>query len=266
MNPREAQSFDDLLSALLRTERPRPAEHPSSEELVEYAFGALSNEEEGRLQDHFALCGDCGRLVLDLVEAQDAEPAEGGLSSWELEVAWREMERRLEDHHEIAAPGRRAEPPRIVPQRWSWSIAASLILAVGALLLRQAGLERQLAALQEPRVDVAVMDLFESGTVRGSEEPAHFVASDSPRVLLLSAPVSEAFDSYQLSLFRDESSEPIWRSEALQPNPYGSFQLLLPPRLLPAGSYRLVLLGLEDGQHELVAGYEFGIREEHGKR
>jgi Putative zinc-finger len=66
----EISDLDGMLGFLAEegSQRRDPEEHPDPETLTAYQANELSEEEDGRIQDHLAVCRHCTELLLDLEE------------------------------------------------------------------------------------------------------------------------------------------------------------------------------------------------------
>jgi hypothetical protein len=209
--------------------------HPSHDELLGYAAGALDAAEQDRIEDHLALCRECARTVLALTVLAD-----GGLE---------------EDRPPVRVLAAAALP---------YALAASLLLAVG-LGWRTVRLGEEVRQLSAPRSDVYVADLVPTGSAgpreRGEPEAVHPPAWASRVVLILAFGGPASHPEYAVELATADG-RPLWSRRGLQPGPDGTFVLDVPRPWLSPGTYRIRLSGLRGAAAQEVARYELRIEPE----
>lgn len=228
-------------------------QHPAPVDLFEYQQGLLSPEQEDLIRDHLADCADCTSMVLELagVIPPTFPEARPEISPERLEANWQAT---------IAKLWLPALRPRRLFDRVALPLAAGLLLTtLGAAYWGWRSSERLALALREPIVNVAVRDLLPDdtdGTFReegAGPAPDH---SSGPELLILNVA-----DTRGLTRFRAEISpenEPhhlLWASDGLERSPAGRFTVSLPASFLPAGRYRVRLLGLNETTREVLAEY-----------
>jgi hypothetical protein len=248
--------------------------HPSSETLVAYHEGRLAGEERERLRDHLALCADCAQLLLDLAGFAEVEIPTGlrGPTEGEVDEAWQAMRGRLGEEE---APGVAAASPllpnvvplsrpvpRAQPSYVKWALAASWLLVAG-LGFWVFELRRENARLEEPAVNVAVVDLSAEGEqVRGAERGSVKISSVAGRAVLDldAAGLPQHSAGYEVEILSGPGTgRVLWTGRELKRSRDDHFTLDLLPGFLPPGPYRLRLFGVEDGHREKLADYPFEI-------
>ncbi len=173
-----------------------------------------------------------------------------------------------------------AAPPVEEPLRGPWGrrpadrsgswflMAASILLAVGAglvggLLWREnRALERQLAAARLVGAAVAnpVLALLDlTGSLRGDLEQI-LPAASTHLVLFFRLGDTDSSPAYRLEVVAEPSGATVWVLDGLRRTEYGEVMAGVPAAVLPAGKYRLRLLGLEEGRERLLG--EHGLRVE----
>ncbi|MDY7091678.1 MAG: zf-HC2 domain-containing protein [Acidobacteriota bacterium] len=256
----------ELRQALERQARDASTEHPEPEALAAYHHGELDEIQEASMQEHLLWCRHCTGLLLGLQELASGENLEESQSS---------------DRSVPAAPPMAAgsTPTARHPQQPALGkllptlLAASLLIAAG-LLFQLFRLQGKIDHLSEPRVNVAVQDLYLEDSLRAPidgtgntpEDPAPELPADAEWItLILNAPapgISEStfYDDHQLVIEDDEGKE-IWQRRGLTPSPYNTFSVVLHRSFLPPGSYRLRVLGLEQDRWVEIGDFPLRVAE-----
>lgn len=187
-----SSNFRDALVELIDTS-PQPMDHPTPDQWIAYHRGALSAEEEVRLQEHLVRCRDC----FDLAEgaAAFAQPDEKPNAGQEVETAalWRLLRPQLDplsrNVREIAAGPRRA----------AWRFRLPMILAA-SFFVALVGMTAWNFSLRAPRPNASVVDI-----PAGERDPARreLTLSTGPQMLVLHP--AEPLPVYRL-VFRDAAS------------------------------------------------------------
>jgi len=281
MNRRNGQRedppiWDDLdreLAAVVRDMVAKAAEngsaHPEPEQLVAFFERELPPEKIRLIEDHLGICPECGALVDDL-HALETDP-NFGIGQWpspeRSEAMWEQVSRRrIPDRPGVAdqpgvaeeepaeeEPAEKAEGAKILAFRdrwkqttiWLGAIAASLLLAVGALSYRVTELRGTVAELDRPRANVEVF-YPDPGKARrgGSGEARSFVlpARWAPFVLSLPAPVLSSFEgaTCRLELITEGGATAL-AVDGLVPKEDGTLAVLVPRSRVAPGSYRIDL-------------------------
>lgn len=234
-----------------------PGAHPDPEKLAAYHAGELSPEEEGRVQDHIALCRECAALLLDLDGLADPGfGAEAGLSG--KEAVWQRLREEMAPQAPVV-PFRR--PVRSSP-RWLQALAASLLVATLGLSFWMA-LERpveELSGTQTPKV----LQL-DAETTRGEGSPAmalQTVSSDAASIsIILNGAGQRRYERYRFEIVRVGGGKAGGGQIERDPDSYDSFKpVALEPREIGPGDYRVRLFGWSGGHEEPIQEYAFRVR------
>ena len=256
-------SFEESLRALA-AQRRGGEDHPTPEELIGYESGDLPTEQRDRIQEHLALCGDCARLLLDLVELEQFEPSNEAIGpvDVEAETSWQRLRTRLREEGEPVeglperevpstpvVPLQRRRTPLLKRPGLAWAVAAGLALCVGWLGAEKATLQQHLKTGLAPLVDFP-------NTVRAEAEVQTLVGSG----FLVFEP-EPGFPEYEVEvlsgaegegeLVADPSRGPLQKAGVLL------FQV--PPTSLPEGVYTARIYGIQSGARKFLEAHSFQI-------
>jgi len=220
----------------LAAERPDRWFHPDPGELAAYHEGELSLERERQIQDHLAACRECAGLLLDLDGLADPSfgAASGLASKSEKEAVWR----RLRDDIHPPAPVVPIRRPALSSPRWLQALAAALLVATLGLSLWVASLQRML----EPQANARYS--LDSSTTRGEVNAARVTVIPAGKRMftLILSPGTQRRDRYRVRIERSGGEEVCCREE-YEPDRLGILSLNLSRITMPAGNYRVHLLG-----------------------
>lgn len=236
-------------------------DHPDPERLAAYhsgRAGELSPEEEGRIQDHLALCRECAALLLDLDSLADPDFGAGADLSGK-EAVWRSLQ---EEMAPPIAPSARVVPlrrPVRSSPRWLQALAASLLVATLGLSFWVASLRRELSTLD---ANAPVLDLY-SGTARGEGSPAPVVtipAGGRSFILIPNAASHRRYERYRFEILRGRGGT-VWEGDIERnPPPLDNFNSVsVPRRAVEPGDYRFRLFGRSGDREELIEEYAFRV-------
>lgn len=232
-----------------------PGSHPAPEKLAAYHAGELSPEEEGRIQDHLALCRECAALLLDLDGLADPDFGAGADLAGK-ETVWQSLREEISPRAQVV-PLRRPVPSS---PRWLQALAASLLIATLGLSLWVVSLRRTVAELSAPQENAPVLDLY-SGTARGEGSPAPVLTVPSNIrffTIILNPAGQRRYERYRVEIAR-AGGEKVWSGQGIEPSPFGSFSLTLPRRAVGPGDYRVRLFGRSGGTEEPIEEYAFRV-------
>lgn len=231
-----------------------PGPHPDPERLAACHAGELSPEEEGRVQDHLALCPECAALLLDLDGLADPGFGAGADLSGK-EAVWQRLKEEMAPQAPVV-PFRR--PVRSSP-RWLQALAASLLVASLGLSFWLA-LER---TVTEPSGTPPPAVLYLDGEATRGEGglPLPTVSSDAGVItLILNGAGQRRYERYRFEIVRADGIRagggPIERN----PDSYDDFKpIAVERREIGPGDYRVRLYGRRGGQEEPVQEYAFRV-------
>ena len=144
-----------MLDALAR--ETAPVDHPSADALAAFVERTLASEENRRVTEHLARCGDCREIVFLASSAADESEAE---------------QRELAAAAQITLqPATEAARPRARRLVWAMPIAAAFLMAAGVLLWQQA---------QRPRQGVEPASKVESKVEQRPAVPAPAMTTQQP--------------------------------------------------------------------------------------
>jgi len=233
-----SSNFRDTLVELIDTS-PQSMDHPTPDQWIAYHRGALSAEEETRLQEHLVRCRDC----FDLAEgaAAFAQPDEEGQDA-ETTALWRLLRPQLDP------PPQNVRQIAAGPRRPAWRfrlpmiLAASFFVALVGLTAWNLSLRSALETLRAPRPNASIVDI-----PAGERDPGRrdLTLSTGPQMLVFHP--AEQLPVYRL-VIRDAASgrEQVSSSE-LKLDQDLALILYLPEGLQP-GRYRMELVDGSGGK------------------
>lgn len=248
--------------------------HPTPELLTAYQEDRLPLEEEEAIQEHFVECPECPELMLDLdrfTSPEKAKAAEADLSDTWVDAAWRRLRARL-----AAEPRPVPRSPRF-PPRWmtspvpAWGLTALLLPCTVGLWIQVDAQVSEIRSLVLPQLNPPQRSVEPPMLTRGGptlaaegEVPEVEVPAGARHFLLVLASSSVAshpasHPEYRLEI-RNELGEEIWSGGGFSRSDDGSFVVVLSPRFLPAGDYRLRVIGIGGEAGELPFEEEFHVR------
>lgn len=240
--------------------------HPTPELLTAYQEDRLPPEQEGAIQEHFVECPECPELMLDLdrfTSPEKARAAEADLSDTWVDMAWRRLRARLAAEPRPARLPAEPRPPRFLP-RWltspvpAWGLTALLLPCTVGLWIQVDALGSEISSLVLPQLNPPQRSVEPPVVTRGGptllsegEVPEVEVPAGARQFLLVLASSSAAshpasHPEYRLEIL-NELDEEIWSGGGFSRSEEGAFVVVLSPRFLPAGSYRLRVAGIGGG-------------------
>ena|GEM_PF-1040666 len=128
-----------------------------------------------------------------------------------------------------------------------------------------ARLNRTIADLSNPQLDIPIVDLDPGGSVRGGGGPKDAgTLIETPRTanlitLILNFTSRQQYSGFEVEIF-DQSGKQIWRGHIAPRSQANSLNLTVARRLLPGGQYQFRLFGRRDGKIEAIADYPVTLR------
>lgn len=242
----KSPDFKTAFVALQEETQERLVDHPSDDELVAYHTGTLTTEEKDRLRHHLVECRICLGLLRDLESFSDVarraseEPSDLGVAS-----QWHGLQRRL------ISP-----TPGAARNRWRVPLAMAATFLLTAISFSVWFTSQQ----DSPRPNVAIAHLVDETSLRsGGSSPTVEIEAQAETALLLTPEAGLPHTSYWVQIL-DANGATMRRVEGLEKHPRDeTFTLLLPPRSLEPGFYRIALYGRRDGVDERIAGYRIEV-------
>jgi hypothetical protein len=126
-----------------------------------------------------------------------------------------------------------------------------------------AGLRRDLDRFTQPQLNAPVKDVDPGDLVRGSTahglQTVAIPATANMFTLVLNISSRPSFPDYSLEIL-NQQSETVWTGRGLQKTPFDTFNVALPRKLMPMGTYRIKLYGLRGDRRELIEDYRVRIQ------
>jgi len=236
MNRSDWQAVRD---ALIADDRAKLGEPPTVDELLAYERGELSGEEAERVQKLLIAWPELARAYATPFPPDDADlPADVIDRQWKAFRA-----------------GRGSSGARVL-QLWRGfgAIAATVAVVFGAMLWRTH------TELLRPHVLPEAAILTPDGRRGIAEQPQSITPTGDSVLLVVSLIGPTDYEMYRLDLVRSESHRRIWSSEPLRATSSNSFNVEVPSRALPAGTYQVIAYGLRGNAQEPVATYTIDVR------
>ncbi len=248
--------------------------HPSSETLLAYHGGELSEKERSGLHAHLAWCPGCAQTILDMTAFPNIEVRAESLERTPEEEAadWQAIQERLRADETDVSTDSAAPPaarPRKARRRISYTplhaLAASLVLAVLGLSFWVLQLKQQVTELDQVQVNVFVSDLEAVGGEASRDVGTVATIAVPPGmdrvVLLLSYTGFQPFDDFEVEIL-DARGSLLWSHGGLARTPEGSFSVEISKSRLPTGRYEIRLYGSEGEDKKPLASYRTHIEYE----
>lgn len=242
------REFQSYLDAALKSGA-TPGLCVSEKGLIDHLRRTTDAAARELVEQHLVSCPDCRQQLLELKDFLDPiRENEEPITDRSVRGDWRKLRRRLQND---------------APRKFVWSLgfafqAASItvILAITigwvlttqqaarervALRSRATTLERQLAALEKPRIDSAIHDVYPVQSLARSGEPNRVnqidARPDTLLTLILNGQGQPAFPGYAITI-TDSNGRQLWRAEGLKRNAEGNFVITLGSGFLRDGQYR----------------------------
>ena len=222
---------------------PPPVAHPDLDRWIAYHAGDLAGDQETELQGHLVACRDCTTLVLDLDAFTAPASARAATSDIEMVAAWRALRPRL------------ATRRLAVSRRWGVPATLAASFMIGALGLglwtatrETRELRQEVAELSRPQANAPVHDLFPGAVERGGRSAGSELkvpAGSTTFTLILNLVELPDHAAYRVEI-EDTEGRPALEIPNLEMDSLGLITLGLARQTLPAGNYRIRLLGIND--------------------
>ena len=220
--------------ALIAERRARLGAPPTDEELVRYAHGLMSEQEEERIRELLVCYPELARAMAEPFPTGGAEPGHPDYLSDDVDQK----------------PGAEVLPFRRRFTALPASLAAALILCFGGLLWQVQSNRQLREQLMQPRIASHEEPLLPDGA-RGPGTAAT-LSNDGDSYLLRVSLVGPAdYFTYRLEIVEatdDDNGAVLWRSAELSRGNDDTFDVMVPRAFLKPGRYQIVLYGLQAGQ------------------
>jgi hypothetical protein len=265
MNQSDWQAVRD---ALIAGDRASLGEPPAVDELLAYERGELSKENTERVQQLLVAYPELARAYATPFPSDDAQPGDSDyLASDVIDRQWRAFRAGTRGEAasrsgtaNVAARGSNAR----VLQFWPRASASIAVIAAAVAIVFGTMLWHTRTELLRPHVLPEAAILTPDGRRGGTEQPQAAITPVGDSLLLvvsLAGPTD--YETYRLELVNSDSHKHLWSSEPLRATISNSFNVEVPSRALPAGTYQLIAYGLRGNAQEQVATYTIGIRRPH---
>ncbi|HYH09532.1 MAG TPA: hypothetical protein VEK11_20965 [Thermoanaerobaculia bacterium] len=243
MNPKS--NWHAVHEALVERRERMMADPPTAEELLAYRRGELAPEHEARIRELLVTYPALARAIAQTEPPEEPRPGEDDyIPEQEIDRRWKALRKRLRKNHREA--GRVLQFFQI-----STAVAASLALAFGVMLWKAR------SELGQPRVAWEEQLLMPDGR-RGISDAMVTLRTHGESVLLV-APLldPEQYPEYRLEL-TDSAGDTLWTS-AVKRRHNDTFAILVPRSFLGAGTYKILLYGVDGGQQVHLASYSLHV-------
>jgi len=254
MNRSDWQAVRD---ALIADDRASLGEPPTVNELLAYERGQLSKENAERVQQFLVAYPELARAYATPFPTDDAQLDDSDyLAGDVIDRQWTAF--RAENRNGKTNLAVSDFTKARVPQFWRGlaAIAAAVAVVFGAMLWQTHSESLRPHVLPDAAI------LTPDGR-RGGSEPSQYAITPAGDSLLLvvSLAGTTEYETYRLELVSGQSHKHLWSSEPLRATSSdNSFNVEIPSRALPAGTYQLIAYGLRGNAQEQVSTYTIDIR------
>lgn len=234
--------WNAVRDSLIADDRAKLGEPPTVDELLAYERGELSREEAERVQQLLVAYPELARAYATPFPTDDA-----GLPDDVIDRQWNAFRT---GNHAVSVPTAR------VLQFWrvASAIAATVAIVFGAMLWQTR------TELLRPQVLPEAAVLTPDGRRGLAEQPYAITPSGDSVLFVVSIVGSTDYETYRLELVRGPSHKLVWSSAPLRATASNSFNLEIPSRALPSGTYQVIAYGLRGNAREEVATYTVDVR------
>jgi hypothetical protein len=232
-------------------ERRKLGEPPTTEEMLAYSRGELSAENVERVKAWLVCNPDMARALMEPFPSDDAKPGDADfLPEEELSKRWASLQQSI---HGVALPRAQGSVLRFPV----WTALAAVVAVVFAGLYWQA--ESKLRRLSEPAL-MEMQDLQVQVGRRGAGAASTAVVrSDAGGVLAVSVDDSR-FERFRVEIVSATTpSRLVKRFDAARPAD-DFLSIVIPPRSLAPGRYRIVVYGISALGDDLLGTYPVLVR------
>jgi hypothetical protein len=195
-----------------------------------YLLRDLDEDLRDQFEAHFFECTDC---------ATDVRSGAAMLDQMKIELA-----KELGTHLKVVE-GRKTKKLFFLRPAWAAAAIAAMLLVIGYQnLVEVPQLKTELASLNSPEVlpTVSLVD----GVSRADKLPSADVKPDQPVLLTVDIPTDDRYSSYEVSVL-DSAGKPAWTMPITVQQAKDTLSIEMPAKELQAGTYTLVIEGLDSG-------------------
>ncbi len=234
--------WNAVRDTLIADDRAKLGELPTVEEILAYERGELSQEDAERVQQLLIAYPELARAYATPFPTDDA-----GLPDDVIDRQWNAFR-----------AGNRAgggSGARVL-QFWRGvsAVAAAAAIVFGAMLWQTH------TELLRPHVLPEAVSLMPDGRRGAAEQPLSITPTGNSVLLFVSLIGPTDYETYRLEVVRGESHKRVWSSEPLRAASSDGFNVEIPSRALPAGTYQMIAYGLRGNAQEEVATYTIELR------
>jgi hypothetical protein len=234
--------WNAVRETLIADDRAKLGDPPTVDELLAYERGELSQEDTERVQQLLVAYPELARAYATPFPADDTD-----LPDDVIDRQWNAF--RAGNRAGSGSGGR-------VLQFWrgAAAIAAAVAIVFGAMLWQSR------TELLRPHVLPEAAILTPDGRRGLAEQPLAITPTGDSVLFVVSLIGPTDYETYRLELVRGESHTSVWSSEPLRATNSNSFNIEIPSRALPAGTYQVIAYGLRGNAQEEVATYTVDVR------
>ncbi len=256
MNRSDWQAVRD---AMIADDRASLGEPPSVDELLAYERGELSKENAERVQQLLVAYPELARAYATPFPSDDAKPGDSDYLAGDV-IDRQLIAFRAGNRSSAANVDGDGSNGRLL-QFWLRASASVAAIAATVAIVFGAMLWRTRTELLRPHVLPEAAILTPDGRRGGAEQPQAAITPAGDSLLLVVSLVGPTdYETYRLELVSTESHKRLWSSDPLRATISNSFNVEVPSRALPAGTYQVIAYGLRGNAQEQVATYTIGIR------
>jgi hypothetical protein len=248
-------SWQAVRDALIADDRANLGEPPTVDELLAYERGQLSKENAERVQQLLVAYPELARAYATAFPSDDAQPGDSDyLAGDVIDRQWNAFRAgNPSDAATVASGGSKARVLQFWPSIAAFAAAVTIVF--GAMLWRTR------TELLRPHVLPEAAILTPDGRRGGAEQPQAAITPTGDSLLLVVSLIGPTdYETYRLDLVSNDSHKRLWSSEPLRATNSNSFNVEVPSRALPAGTYQVIAYGLRGNAQEQIATYTIGIR------
>jgi len=252
-------SWQAVRDALIADDRVNLGDPPSVDELLAYERGELSKEDAERVQQLLVAYPELARAYATPFPSDDAQPGDSDYLASDV-IDRQLLAFRADDRSIVTSVAGDGTNGRVLQFRLRASasiaaIAATLAIVFGTMLWQTR------TELLRPHVLPDATILTPDGRRGGAEPPQAAITPAGDSLLLVVSLVGPTdYDTYRLELVSNDSRQRLWSSEPLRATTSNSFNVEIPSRALPAGTYQVIAYGLRGNAQEQVATYTIDVK------